>query len=199
MEREQLLQRAEEALEDAQAIHARLSDKGDGCNHAISAANHLSVVYTLQGRIDEAEALSRRVVTTSTDVHGETAVITANSLNNLALVLKRAAVPLDVDDSKRQVLLDEAVVCYSRALDAKSEELGREHPDTIVTMHNLAEALLAAGREEAGTAVQQGIIDVLKPDDTQEDTDRQRQGDDLRARERTIRDMLTRNPSSRDA
>ena len=105
----------------------------------------------------------------------------------------------DVDDSKRQVLLDEAVVCYSRALDAKSEELGREHPDTIVTMHNLAEALLAAGREEAGTAVQQGIIDVLKPDDTQEDTDRQRQGDDLRARERTIRDMLTRNPSSRDA
>lgn len=115
-------------------------------------------------------------------------MVSANCRNNLALALKRTAVHPATPEGDKQALLEEAVTVYRQALAAKSAKLGPDHPDTIVTMHNLAEALLSAGQEAAATEVQEGILELMGHTEGESGE----QGRGASARQQTVRDMLRR-------
>lgn len=206
-----MLARAQEALEDARGIHARLSEDGEGARDSLVAGNHLVMVLALQNRseirrttliylpsthlqifpsssLTKAVELARGLVTTAVAAHGEGDVVSANCRNNLALVVKRTALHPATPEGDKQSLLEEAVAVYRQALAAKSAKLGADHPDTIVTMHNLAEALLSAGQEAAATEVQEGILELMGHDEAAGGE----RGREASARQQTVRDMLRR-------
>ena len=76
----------------------------------------------------------------------------ATIFNNLGIYYKH----LQDFDNARNV--------YERALKIRSKTSGDSHPESIVTMHNLAECHLAAGNEEQANSIQQQIIKLVGGD-----------------------------------
>ena len=62
--------------------------------------------------------------------------------------------------------LVEAEKCYREALSIRSQTLGDPHPDTIVSMHNLAELLLVMGKQQEATELQEKIIQLVEHPNT---------------------------------
>ena len=62
--------------------------------------------------------------------------------------------------------LVEAERCYREALHIRSQTLGDPHPDTIVSMHNLAELLLVLGKQQEATELQEKIIQLVEHPNT---------------------------------
>ena len=81
----------------------------------------------------------------------------ATALNNKGFLLKCVG------------LLEEAKPCYEAALSTRSKLLGAAHQDTIAAKHNLAELLLASGRDLEAAALQQEILDTLGVEDEGEE------------------------------
>lgn len=50
---------------------------------------------------------------------------------------------------------------YENAMDIRTAILGSKHPDTIVTMHNIAELYIVMDRIEEATAIQHRILTNL--------------------------------------
>lgn len=86
----------------------------------------------------------------------------ATALNNLGIELKARA------------HFDEASALYEEALQIRTVKLGAAHSETIVIMHNLAELLLAQGRDAEAATLQNKILDIIGVDpdaDEKEQTD----------------------------
>ena len=62
--------------------------------------------------------------------------------------------------------LVDAEKCYREALSIRSQTLGDPHPDTIVSMHNLAELLLVMGKQQEATELQEKIIQLVEHPNT---------------------------------
>lgn len=75
-------------------------------------------------------------------------VLVALIENNLGFVYKSVGEFASAKDS------------YERALLIRSTTMGEKHPETIVAMHNLAECLLASGKQQEANALQQKILDL---------------------------------------
>ena len=100
-------------------------------------------------RAGECEESLKRCLDTSISQFGAEDALTATILSNYGLFLK--------DQSR----FDEAQKVYESALDVRSATLGDTHPDTIVSMHNLAECLLSMGQEVESIALQEKILQTM--------------------------------------
>jgi tetratricopeptide (TPR) repeat protein len=146
MEKGEFYERAAEALGDVYQYSQDLL----GLEHkeTLMAANHLASLYRVMKKVDQSEALYRKALEHCTKMHGEWDILTATLHNNLGLLLKT---------EKRY---DGATNHYKQALNIRSRTLGENHPDTIVTMHNIAEMHLARGETEEAAAIQKEIIEL---------------------------------------
>ncbi|KAJ8608902.1 hypothetical protein CTAYLR_005317 [Chrysophaeum taylorii] len=148
LERVSLLDRAAECLVEANERRAARTDD-DTIRRAVATTRVvLASVRRLQKRIadardeiDEALAVLRVVDTT---IASRTALATA--LNNAAYFEKQDG--NDADASK----------LYHEALDLRETVLGPEHPQTIATLHNIAELHEAFGRLDQANAVRRNIL-----------------------------------------
>ena len=131
MDKEQLLARAEEALSDA--VTLRLEVSGPSHKDTLTARHNLAALFRLTGREKQAETLLREALATARASHGSMDAITAQALNALGLLLKSSQVPSRRAEARR---------LYEEALNIRSSTLGDAHPDTIVSMVNLAELLM---------------------------------------------------------
>lgn len=85
-------------------------------------------------------------------------LLTATCLNNLGYVLKS------------QAKNDESKLMYEEALDIRTSILGTKHPETIVSMHNLAELLIVTGDNEKASKLQHQILEIVgKSNDSKDD------------------------------
>lgn len=140
--------RAKEALTDAKALLKDIN--GDESKESLTASINLSNVHKGLGDVSEAEELLVSALDTARRVHGDMSALTATILNNMGLLLKR--------DSARQ---SQAKRYYEEALRIRSYTLGNQHPDTIISMNNLAELHLALGEEKEATALQESILELV--------------------------------------
>ena len=139
-------------------------------------ANRQVVQIYQQGKYSEALALAEKAVALAERVLGKEHPDTLTSVNNLAVALSspgplrrgRAALPpragglrararqgasrhADKREQSRRALrrpgpLREAEPLYRRALEARERVLGKEHPDTLISVNNLAGLYQAQGR-----------------------------------------------------
>lgn len=97
-----------------------------------------------------AEELLLEALSSARSVHGEMSSLTATILNNLGVLLKQ-------DPSR----ISAAREYYEEALRIRSYTLGNQHPDTIVSMNNLAELHLALGQEKEARGLQEKILELM--------------------------------------
>ena len=124
---------------------------GKDKKETLTAAVNLSNVYKSTGDLKIAEDLLVEALESARTVHGEMSSLTATILNNLGVLIKR--------DSSR---LLKAKEFYEDALRIRSYTLGNQHPDTIISMNNLAELHLAMGNEKEALALQEKILELME-------------------------------------
>ena len=149
MEKQELLQRAEEALGDAHTL--RLSLHGPAHRETLASQINLSSLLRITDRAPKAEAALLDALQTCRQHYGHDA-LTAQTLNALGILCKV------------QQRLIEARAYYTEALHIRSSTVGDAHPDTIISKHNLAELLLQLGPEAAAEAhsLQEEILGVVE-------------------------------------
>lgn len=149
MEKQELLQRAEEALGDAHTL--RLSLHGPAHRETLASQINLSSLLRLTDRVSKAEATLLDTLEICRQHYGQDA-LTAQVLNALGILCKAQQRP------------DEARAYYIEALHIRSSTVGDAHPDTIVSKHNLAELLLQMGPESEAEAhsLQEEILNVVE-------------------------------------
>jgi tetratricopeptide (TPR) repeat protein len=156
MDRLQLVERAEEALSDAHATRSEMD--GTSSRGAVSASMNLAMVWRVMDekergkRAQECEFRLQSCLDISTAEYGREDALTATILSNYGLFLKESGRYTD------------ARTAYEEALHIRSSTLGDVHPDTIVSMHNLAECLLSLGLESESVAMQEKILQTLGHD-----------------------------------
>ena len=123
---------------------------GKDKKETLTAAVNLSNVYKSMGEIQVAEDLLLEALSSARSEHGEMSSLTATVLNNLGVLLKK--------DSKR---MSTAKEYYQEALRIRSYTLGNQHPDTIVSMNNLAELHIAMGQEKEALELQEKILELV--------------------------------------
>lgn len=119
----------------------------------ISSKNHLGLVYQLSKREKLAETILRETLEETRIKYSSMDLLTATCLNNLGYVLKL------------QIRNDESKLMYEEALDIRTSILGTKHPETIVSMHNLAELLITSGENEKASKLQHQILEVIDKND----------------------------------
>ena len=156
MDRIQHLDSAEQALKVALEIRVDLAPNKQlaACRDALNSAMNLALVRRTMKKGDDAVAVIcqdelRGILDMCRELCGDADSMTAVVLSNLGLVMKGRG------------LHEDALVAYQEALDIRSKTLGDAHPDSIVSMHNLAELYLAMGEEKKSEELQQGILDIL--------------------------------------
>ena len=123
---------------------------GNESKEALNAAVNLSNVFKAMGSFKEAEDILLSSLDLARLHHGERSSLTATILNNLGLLLKQ--------DEKR---LRKARGYYEEALRIREDSLGIQHPDTIISMNNMAELHIALGEEEQAKILQEKILELV--------------------------------------
>ena len=151
-----LLERAKEAFE------ASLDSRKGSLHHRSRRDADVAVTtYTLGGvlrMMNQAEQALELLKTAVSDLREVVAtqpkatrnvLLLATALNNLAFHLKSTGEH------------DAAHAHYEESLTTREKLLGPSHPETIAVKHNLAELLMAMGKNDEADAVQREILDVL--------------------------------------
>ena len=159
MDRLQLVERSEEALVDALSIRVHLAPGKlmRNSKEALSVAMNLAMVHRLKDSkgVVKCEEDLRSVLEMTREAYGDNDSLTALILSNLGFVLKAIG----------SARYNDAKLVYSEALEIRSKTNGDSHPDTIVSMHNLAELCLAMGSKidiEEGTLLQEQILVIME-------------------------------------
>ncbi|CAE7273498.1 klc-2 [Symbiodinium natans] len=125
-------------------------DKGDTDMDTLACMHELASRLQARGQHDEAEQLNRECLTERRSKLGDQHPHTLISINNLAGLLEVDA-PCGSEHalhSPARSRLEEAEPLYREALEARRSKLGDQHPDTLISINNLAALLEARGRLE---------------------------------------------------
>jgi serine/threonine protein kinase/Tfp pilus assembly protein PilF len=127
----------------------------------LMAIDNMAIVLKDRGRLDEARKLHEEVLairrTVLTSEHPDTLA----TMNNLACVLRE----LGEDPVRAQVVIDPGLLEESRKLHEETlrirrRVLGPTHPDTLVSMNNLAATLLAQHRYAEAQKLFEEVIEI---------------------------------------
>ncbi|RYO92421.1 hypothetical protein DL762_001701 [Monosporascus cannonballus] len=115
--------------------------------------NNLVFVLDRQGKYDEAKQIQRQALQLSQAVLGKEHPDILANINNLAGVLDRQGKYDEAEQIHRQALklnqagkYDDAEQMYRQALELKKAVLGKEHPDILTNINNLADVLDSQGK-----------------------------------------------------
>ena len=143
MDKLQLLERSEEALKDALALRVELS--GPESKEAMNSQIQVASILNMRAKTEEAEKLLNETLKTARKKFGPSDTLCATVLNNLGLM------------KKNQKDYASAREFYEEALKIRTTALGDQHPETVVSMHNLAELHLAAGNTKEMAELQNKV------------------------------------------
>jgi tetratricopeptide (TPR) repeat protein len=143
-----LLDRAEEALGDSLELRKEIS--GPTHKETLTAMSHFASVLRVRGRNEEAESQYREVLTLCKETLGGLDLLTATVHNDFGFHLKSTG------------HYGEAKTHYDEALDIRKSLLGETHPHVIMSMNNIAELLIADGKDAEAAVIQQQIIDMVE-------------------------------------
>lgn len=146
-ERNDYLRHAETATVDAYALRVEL--KGENSKEVFESQILYASILRMKGKVEDAEFQLKATLGSCRkqfDKNDTDSLVTATVINNLGHLLKQ------------QQKYEEALPLYEEALSLRKAFLNDKHPDTIVTKHNLAELLLAMGRDEEALSLQAEII-----------------------------------------
>jgi tetratricopeptide (TPR) repeat protein len=123
---------------DAERHYLRALDAGrvfdSGDPRVLRTRLSLADLYTVQGRIADAEAQYVEVIRRQRITYGDSSEATADSLNRLGVLL--------ADDDRAP----EALPMFEESLRIRARRYGPDHPSTIATAQNLAAAYHVVGR-----------------------------------------------------
>jgi tetratricopeptide (TPR) repeat protein len=142
-----------EHVEVAQALLERaLASKrkalGEGHAQVGVAMYQLASAVRLQRRHAAAEALLLEAVARLRAAEGARLPL-ATALNNLGLLRKELGQHASAQEA------------YREALQLRVAQLGEAHPDSLTSLHNLAECVRAAGDEEGAQTLQRSILRIM--------------------------------------
>ena len=144
------LRRSDLALEQfTLAVDLRRRVLGEGHAETLSSLANLANALRAEGRLDESEAMHRRVLDSRKRLLGESHPDTLASMTNLANV------------RREQGAHDEAEHLTRDALASMRRVLGERHADTLATMNNLAAVLGAQGRYEESEALLRELLGLM--------------------------------------
>src|SRR6201992_4126876 len=133
-------------------------DENEIKEHYLGAIYSFGMLYTDQGKLDQAEEMHIRALQGREEALGPKHTSTLNTVNNLGLLYR--------DQGK----LDEAETMYTRALQGREDALGPKHTSTLNTVNNLGMLYKDQGKlDEAETMYKralQGKEDALGPKHT---------------------------------
>ena len=113
---------------------------------ALSISEELAEVYSLQGKIDVACQLGRRVLQGYSEMFGPRDRKTLTAMNNLAAMYSR------------QGEFAQAAELFADLADLRVELLGEDHLDTIITQSNLANSQLRLNQIEDARALLSSLL-----------------------------------------
>jgi tetratricopeptide (TPR) repeat protein len=160
------LKNAEDALNTALNIRIDLALNKELSNsrEALNSAMNLAMVTRLKPAVTNVS---------NSDIN----INKKQSINELKKILKMCKELCGREDSMTAVILsnlgivyksienyDDALNCYIDALDIRSCTLGDSHPDTIISMHNLAELYIAMNDEKLSVEMQEKILAIVDKD-----------------------------------
>jgi tetratricopeptide (TPR) repeat protein len=157
MDKLELLERAQEAIQDVITIREQLL----GSKHKETLQSKIlqASIFKTNKQIDKAENLLLTILKIAIKEYDASIdLLIATIQNNLGLLYKE----------KQQWYL--AKDFYQKAFNIRSSVLGDEHPETIIVMHNLAECLLAMGEEQQAKVIQEKILANVKEEIVQQNT-----------------------------
>ncbi len=128
------------------------------------AAEKLVIVSNVQ-KAEEAEAQLKEAIEVCTRQFGEMDSLAGTMISNYGYILKSVG------------RYEEALPLYRKALDIRITTLGESNPDTIVSMHNLAELYHNMGPkyEKQAIDLQQDILDIMERVGESKDSRQQQQ------------------------
>ncbi|GFP59757.1 nephrocystin-3 [Trichoderma asperellum] len=106
--------------------HAQEEELGPTDATTVSTVQKLASTWEQLGKMDEAQALYRRVYISYLRMFGQSHPLTVEALDELAHV------------SKASNAIDEAETLYNKSLEIKTRTLGAEHPNTADALQRLA-------------------------------------------------------------
>jgi tetratricopeptide (TPR) repeat protein len=127
----------------------------------LTALDNMALVLTHQGRFDEARKLHEEVLAIRRRVLPPEHQDTLATMNNLAVVLME----LGRDPERAQVvrdtgLLEESRKLHEETLRGRRRVLGPAHPDTLISMNNLAATLQSQNRNAEAQKLYEEVIDI---------------------------------------
>ncbi|KAL7269137.1 hypothetical protein RUND412_008210 [Rhizina undulata] len=132
-----------------------------GKNHisTLKTVQNIAVIFHYQGRYDEALELYQRALVGMEKTLGKDHPDTLNTLNNMASVFSNQGQYDEALEYYHQGQYDEALEYYQRALAGREKALGKDHPDTLNTVNNMARVFSHQGQyDEALKLHQQALV-----------------------------------------
>jgi tetratricopeptide (TPR) repeat protein len=138
-------------VEDQYGIiaHAQEEELGPTDATTVSTVQKLAATWEQLGKMEEAQALYRRVYISYLRMFGQNHPITVEALDELAHV------------SKASNAIDEAETLYKKSLEIKNKTLGAEHPNTAHALQKLAVIDDIRCRYEDAKAKYQKALDIM--------------------------------------
>eukprot|EP00948_MAST-09A_sp_MAST-9A-sp1_P003757 g3757.t1 len=141
------------AMEDAVSI--RTKTLGEIHPETCLSRACLSSFLRESGKKEEAETMLLDVLE-KVDTYYEAKGLNADSKPIKATILNNLGYLYKVTERAKK-----AIPLYKKSLEIREAQHGREHPDTIVTRMNLAEAYYAIGNQDEGKRIQQELLDEM--------------------------------------
>ncbi|KAK0759238.1 hypothetical protein N5P37_008123 [Trichoderma harzianum] len=138
-------------VEDQYGIieHRQEAELGPTDAATVSTVQKLASTLEQLGKMEEAQALYRRVYISYQSMFGQSHPITVEALDELAHV------------SKESNAIDEAEALYKKSLEIKTRTLGAEHPSTAYAMQKLAVIDDMRCRYEDAKTKYQKALDIM--------------------------------------
>ncbi|KAL6900330.1 hypothetical protein GGI43DRAFT_383810 [Trichoderma evansii] len=129
--------------------HAQEEELGPTDATTVSTVQKLASTWEQLGKMEEAQALYRRVYISYLRMFGQSHPLTVEALDELAHV------------SKASNAIDEAETLYKKSLDIKTRTLGAEHPNTADALQKLAVIDDIRCRYEDAKVKYQKALDIM--------------------------------------
>ncbi|PTB35981.1 hypothetical protein M441DRAFT_152171 [Trichoderma asperellum CBS 433.97] len=129
--------------------HAQEEELGPTDATTVSTVQKLASTWEQLGKLEEAQALYRRVYISYLRMFGQSHPLTVEALDELAHV------------SKASNAIDEAETLYNKSLEIKTRTLGAEHPNTADALQRLAVIDDVRCRYEDAKVKYQKALDIM--------------------------------------
>ncbi|RDW60746.1 hypothetical protein BP6252_12129 [Coleophoma cylindrospora] len=136
-----------------QALALREKEFGLEDSQTLTSINEVSLALSFQGKYAESEAMYRETLALRETVLGKEHPDTLTSMNNLGGALNGQGKYTEAEAMHRETLALRETAMHRETLALRETVLGKEHPDTLMSMNNLGGALSGQGKHAEAEAM----------------------------------------------